>query len=151
MSNSIPLSSLQGGSPAAKFEKVGDKYAGVIESMDERQQTDFSTGKPLFFESGDPRMQWVITIGTPEGDSVSLYARGGNHKPDRGSGESMLNAIGTAVLEAGANALEVGGRLAVAHTGFGEAKAGLNAPKLYTAQYQPPAAPSVAVDDLFAS
>lgn len=151
MSQSIPLSAMES-SPAAKFEAVGDKYVGKITGIDERAQTDFATGKPLFFESGAPKMQWVITILTAEGDTVAFYAKGGNFKVASGSGDSMVNAIGTAVRNAGANTLDVGAQLAIAHTGLGEAKPGLNAPKLFTAQYAPPApgAKAVEVDDLFA-
>lgn len=151
MTSSIPLSALEGGGVSAKFEAIGAKHVGIIEAINERQQTEFGTGKPLFFESGDPRMEWVITIKEADGESAALYARGGNHPVGSGTGESMLFAIGTAVRAAGADGLSVGGQLAVVHSGLGVAKSGLNPPKLYTAQYQPPAAPSVPVDDLFAS
>lgn len=149
MSNSIPLSSLES-SPSAKFENIGDKYAGTIVSMVEKQQT--YDGVAQFFPSGDPIMVWVITIKTDEGDEVALWAKGGNFKVAQGSGESMLNAIGTAVRAAGANSVDVGAKLAVAHTGLGEkAKPQFNAPKLYTAQYQPPSPEQqqVPVEDLF--
>jgi hypothetical protein len=149
MSTSVPLSAFESSSPAAKFEKLGDKVVGTIEAMNERQQTEFATGKPLYFESGDPKMQWVITIKTAEGESLSLYARGGNFEVGSGTGESLLSAIGTAVRAAGANEVVVGAQLAVVHSGLGKPKPGLNPPKLYTAQYQAPAAPAVAVDDLF--
>lgn len=149
MSQSIPLSDMES-TPAAKFENIGDKHVGTITSIDQRQQTDINN-KPLFFESGDPRMQWVISILTAEGDTLAIYAKGGNWKAVTGTGESMLNAIGTAVRAAGVNTLDVGAQLAVAHTGLGEAKVGQSAPKLYTAQYAPPAQKSVTADDLFAS
>lgn len=148
MSMSIPLSSLEGGAPAAKFENVGDKYVGIIESMVERQQTDIG-GKPLFFDSGDPRMQWVITIKPDGQDAVAFYCKGGKFAPSSGSGESLLNAIGTAVRNAGASSVDVGARLAVAFTGLGEPKPGMSPPKLYTAQYEPKAQAAVAVEDLF--
>jgi hypothetical protein len=64
----------------------------------------------------------------------------------------MLNAIGTAVRTAGASSLDVGGMLAVVHSGLGKPPSpGFNAPKLFTAQYQPPAPQTqqVDVDDLF--
>lgn len=150
-SQSIPLSDLES-SPAAKFERIGDKYVGKIVSMKERQQTDIN-GRPLFFDSGDPRMQWVITLDTGNGDFVALWSKGGSFKAAQGQGDSMLNAIGAAVRAAGCSSVDVGAQLAVAHTGLGEAKPGLSPPKLFTAQYQPPApvAAQVPVDDLFST
>jgi hypothetical protein len=149
MSNSIPLSDIES-APSAKFDAIGDKVIGTIVSMNERQQTDQS-GKPLFFDSGDPRMVWVITLHTDEGEDLAVWAKGGNHKAASGGGEAMLNAIGSAVRTAGANSVDVGARLAIAYTGIGEqSKPGFNPPKLYSAQYQAPAASTaVPVDDLF--
>jgi hypothetical protein len=83
-------------------------------------------------------MQWVITIQPDNGDTVTLYAKGGRFKPATGAGESMLSAIGTAVRAAGAGSLDVGGKLAVAYTGDSAAQPGRFPAKLYTAQYQPP-------------
>lgn len=143
MTNSIPLSDLES-SPSAKFEKLGDSYAGRIVSLVERQQTN-TEGKALTFDDGSPRMQWVITIEQGNGDRVALYAKGGKFKPVTGTGESMLSAIGIAVRAAGAGGVDVGADLAVAHTGLGEANGAKNAPKLYTAQYRP-ATTSVPVD-----
>ncbi len=78
--------------------------------------------------------------------------RAASSKSSPARGESMLNAIGTAVQAANATSLDIGGQLAVAFTGEGEAKTTtFNKPKLYTAQYKPPApqAASVPVADLF--
>ena len=149
---SIPLSDLSS-SPAAKFENIGDKYIGTIVSMTERQQTDPATGQVKTFQGGSPRMVWVITLDCDNGETVSLWASGGRYIPAQGSGESMLSAIGTAVKAAGATSVDEGAKLGIAHTGMGEAKPGQNAPRLYTAQYQPPAVKpqQVAVDDLFSS
>jgi hypothetical protein len=145
---SIPLSQLES-STAAKFEQFGDKHAGRITAIDQRQQTDPKTGQVKTFNDGSPQMQWVITL-EENGQAVALFAKGGRFTPAKGSGESMLNAIGTAVRTVGASSLDVGGMLAVALTGESEAKPGLNPAKLYTAQYQPPAPASVPVD-LFSS
>jgi hypothetical protein len=145
MTNSIPLSDLES-SAAAKFTDIGDKHAGRIVAIDHRQQTDPKTGQVKTFASGDPMMQWLISIEKADGDTVALYAKGGKFTAAKGTGDSMANAISAAVRTAGANSLDVGGQLAVAYTGEGEAKPGLNAPKLFTAQYQPPAPASVPVD-----
>ena len=147
MSQSIPLNQLES-SPSASFEQLGDSYKGRITAIEERQQTDLNDGKPLTFNDGTPRMQYVITIEQSDGETVQLYAKGGKYKADEGSGEAMLAAIGTAVRAAGAGAVDVGGDLAVAYTGNARLAAGKSA-KLYTAQYRPPAPASIPASDLF--
>lgn len=146
MTSSIPLSDLES-SPSAKFENIGDKCAGRIVALDPRQQTS-PEGEALSWPDGSARMLWVITVESTDGDRVNLWAKGGNYKPESGTGESMLTAIGTAVRAAGASGVDVGGELAVAFTGLGEKKPGKNAPKLYTAQYRAPQA-SIPAADLF--
>jgi hypothetical protein len=137
MTTSIPMSAMHG-APGAKFEKIGDKYLGKIVSIDERHQTD-PDGTPKTFPDGTPKPEWVITVKQADGESVALYARGGKFKPAEGTGEAMLNAIGTAVRAADADGAHIGARLAVTHTGLGEpTKPGFTAPKLFTAQYEPP-------------
>lgn len=145
--NSIPLSELES-SPAAKFEKLGDHFAGEITAMNQRQQTDINTGAALTFNDGTPRMMWVISLRQADGDTVALYARGGKFKAANGEGESMLNAIAAAVRASKATSIEVGGQLAVAWTGESESQAGRNPARLYRAQYKAPApvADSIPVD-----
>lgn len=144
--SSIPLSDLEGGN-AAKFDRIGDKYAGRITGVDQRQQTS-TAGEALTWKDGTPRMLWVITLQPESGDAVQLWAKGGRYKAAEGTGESMLTAIGIAVREAGANAVDIGGQLAVAYTGNGEKTPTGGTPKLYTAQYKAPA-PSIPTADLF--
>jgi hypothetical protein len=152
MSNSVPISAFDSsGAPAFKFEQIGDKVVGRIVSMNERQQREFGTQKPLFFESGDPRMEWVITLATESGESGSLFARGGNYDVGTGQGAAMLIAIHDAAIVANVTELMVGGQLAVQYTGLSKPKPGLNPTKLFTAAYQPPAPQATPVDDLFAS
>jgi hypothetical protein len=149
MSNqSIPLADLES-SAALQFNKMGDKHAGRITAVDQRKQTDPKTGQVKTFNDGSPMMLWVITLDLPNGDTGALWAKGGKFKAFTGSGESMLSAIGTAVRAAGASSVDIGAQLAVAWTGEGEAKSGMNPPKLYTAQYIPAAPASVPVEDLF--
>lgn len=151
MTQSIPLSDMEG-TPSAKFPQLGDKHGGRITAISQRQQTNIK-GTPLTFNDGQPRMQWIINVQEPNGDTLALYAKGGRFTPASGSGESMLTAIGRAVRTAGAEALDVGGELMVVHTGLGVPEPGQDAPKLYTAQYRPPApqGQSVNVADLFDS
>jgi hypothetical protein len=149
MSMSIPLSQLESAA-SLPFEQIGDTHAGTITAMNERPQTDPNTGQVKTFTDGTPRMVWVIAIEKQGGDTGSLWARGGRFVAKTGSGESMLNAIGTAVRAAGAASVDVGGQLAVRLTGFTEAKPGQNPAKLYTAQYTPPAPQNASVPvDLF--
>jgi hypothetical protein len=147
---SIPLSDIES-SASAKFVAIGDKYAGRITNITERQQTDPVNGAVKTWQDGTPRMVWVITIEQADGETVAFWARGGKFKAASGSGESMLSAIGTAVRTAGAGSVDIGGQLALAHTGLAEqATPGFTQAKLFTAQYVPPAPVSVPVD-LFAS
>lgn len=148
MSNSIPMSAMQSGN-SAKFEKFGDKYGGKVIAVEQRAQTDLG-GKPLLYDDGTQRMQWVVTLEQDNGETVMLYARGGNYEADQGSGESMLKAFGVACEAVGADGVAVGGRLDVAFTGLQNLSGGRTA-KLYTARYAAPKAPSIPADDLFAS
>ena len=125
---------------------MGDKVAGVIEAVEDRQQTDFD-GKLLEWDDGRPRMITVITLQTDdrEGDNDdgkrSLWAKGGNFEPLEGEGKSMLSAIVDAVDNAGypRDAELVGARLQVAFTGYGKpTRSGLSKPKLYLAKFDPP-------------
>jgi hypothetical protein len=147
---SIPLGQLES-SPSAKFTNFGDSYKGRIVGLVERQQTDIE-GRPLTFNDGSPRMQWVIQIEQVNGDTVALYAKGGKFKAVQGQGASMLSAIGQAVKAAGATAVDVGAELAVVYTGLSDAQPGKSAAKLYTAQYRSAQAqPSSVPVDLFES
>src|SRR5262245_27197036 len=109
---SIPLADLER-SIAASFETPGASYVGRFVAFDQRQQTDIR-GQLLSFADGAPRMQWLITVEQANGDHVTFYAKGGNFKAARGSGDSMLAAIAAAVRAAGAGAVAVGGELTVA-------------------------------------
>ena len=134
-----------GGGRSVKFEAPGDTVQGEIVDLAMAQQTDLD-GKPRTWDNGDPRMQLVVTLATDLRDPEDaeddgrrkLYVKGGNKIA------STQKAVADAVRAAGAASLEVGGVLAVQFTGLGTpSKAGLNAPKLYAAQYRPPAPAAV--------
>jgi hypothetical protein len=148
---SVPLSEFGGGgASAAKFDTMGDSHAGIILSMDKRVQTDPNTGTVKTFADGTPRPQWVVTIEEDGGEALSLWAKGGKGSkfvPVKGSGESMLNAITSAVRAAGCQAIDLGAHLTVTFTGLGDAKP--QPTKLFTAEYKPGTPGSVPVDDLF--
>lgn len=130
---------LAGGSkvPGARFEKVGDSVAGTIVSAEARQTTDIKTGQPEVWPQGDPKMQVVITLQTDERDA-DIDDDDGQRRLFAKKPSAMLAAITTAL---NGQRLEVGGRLAVKHTGTEPSStAGFNPKKLYVAAYQPPAA-----------
>jgi hypothetical protein len=82
-------------------------------------------------------MQVIVQLKTnlrdpekPDDDGTrSLYIKG----------KELTNAIRAAVRASGANGIHTGGVLTVQYVGDGQAQAGMNAPKLYTSSYQPPA------------
>jgi hypothetical protein len=125
-----------GGASAAKFETVGDSISGTIaESPEVRQQTDIATNEPVFWPSGDPKMQLIVTLQTKEREGVDddgkrrVYVKG----------KSLTEAVREAVKQTGAKGLEVGGSLTVTYTGDGTAsQRGFNPPKLYSATYGRP-------------
>jgi hypothetical protein len=125
-----------GGSASAKFEEYGDTVTGTIcEAPEVRQQTDISTGQPVHWPSGDPKMQLIVTLQTtlrddPDDDGKRrVYVKG----------KSLTEAVREAVRQTGAKGLELGGTLTVTYTGDGVAsQRGFNPPKLYTATYARP-------------
>ena len=122
------------GGKSATFHNVKDMVWGTILSAETRQQTKMGSGELLFWDDGKPRMQLVITLQTElqedeDDDGIrKVYAKG-----------NMATAIRKAVVKAGRNGLDVGGKLAIQYVKDGESKrAGFNAPKVYGAKYEPP-------------
>lgn len=127
-----------GGSPALKFDQIGAAHTGtVVAEPTASQQTDFRTKVPETWPDGSPKMQVLVQLSTtlrdpqkPEDDGTrTLYVKG----------KELTNAIRNAVRQSGANGIHTGGVLTVQYVADGPAEAGFNPPKLYTAQYQPPA------------
>lgn len=136
-----------GGAPAAKFVDHGATIKGTITSAELRQQTDLD-GKPKTWDDGNPRMQIVVTLATDERDNSIDNDDGSRRVFVRGE---MLKALRAALKQADVKTIEVGGTLAVRYVSDGSpSRAGFNAPKLYNAQYKPPATKGVdlSVDDL---
>lgn len=130
------------GGRTAKFHEVGAKVSGYVQTTEVRQQTDFDTNAPLFWDDGKPRMELVITIETDERDDDDddgirkLYVKG-----------QMQQAIADAVRKAGQRGLAIGGRLAVKFNDEEPpTKKGRSPKKLYVARYEAPVQP-VEVDD----
>jgi hypothetical protein len=129
---------------SAKFEAIGDTVTGVIEDAQKRQQADFATNKPLFWDDGNPRMQVVITLQTDEqtheGDDGRrrIYVKG-----------QMQQALQEAIKASGLRGITIGDQLAVRYVGDGEAKPRQNPPKLYKVFYKAAPPRTVVVDDPF--
>ena len=132
------------GGKAFPFEKMGDQVTGEIIGMKKQQQTEPDSGKPKFFDSGDPMMMIVVTLQTDlhdddEDDGVrNVYLRAGKYVVADGKGSAGLVAVRDAVKRSGSDkGIEVGGRLTLAYTGHGPKKGAFNPAKLYTASYKP--------------
>lgn len=133
------------GARSWKHENKGDSVKGAIVSMEMRQQTDFMTKKPKFWDDGRPRMEAVVTLQTEEREDDEddglrrVYVRG-----------QMQKAVTDAIRAAGARGLSEGGVLAIQFTGLGEKKQGMNPPKLYRARYEAPTFTPPAAEDEWA-
>ena len=104
---------------AIKFEVPGDRASGVVENarwVDNR-----------FKDDGGPEKVFVIDLADDNGAVRPLFLRTRNL-------QAAIREAGKAV---GAAGIAKGAYLEVEYTGDGEAKAGLNAPKLYKAVYAP--------------
>lgn len=153
MSDEINDFLMGGTGKAFDFGAIGDTVKGVIVDMKKRQQTDFQTGAPLFWNDGSPKMMLMISLQTDIQDSEddegirNVYLRGGNFTALKGKGTSSLVAVKDAVKKSG-KPIEIGGTLTLQYSGEGPAPAkGMNPSKLYTASYQPPSY-SVELDEL---
>ena len=127
MSMSTLDSLLAGGGKTAKFEKVGDSYTGVVQSAEVRQASNFDTGKPEFWDDGNPKQQIVVSIQTSErvdeeDDGVrAVYIKGwGDQK----------KALQRASKEAGGSPA-VGDTFTATYVGDGEKPQRGFAPKIY--------------------
>ena len=122
-----------GGGKSAAFTQKGDAITGVIMSMEERQQTDFDSGKPLEWDDGKPKMQLVISLLTEESvdeddDGMRrLYVKG-----------NLQRAIREAVIKSGKRTVSDGAMLTVTYTGDDvPTRKGMSGAKKYAAVYEP--------------
>lgn len=126
------------GGASASFPTIGTTVSGQIVSEPKvQQQIDPATKEGKVWKNGDPMMQIVVALQTTErnpqrdGDDGirNLYVKG-----------AMLKTVREAVAQTGARGLEVGGTLTVTYVADGEkTNPAFAPPKLYTAQYRPPA------------
>lgn len=130
------------GSPAFKFEKIGDRLEGIIEDAEARQQRDYDTGEAKTWDDGKPMMELVLTLATDLRDPSIEDDDGSRRVFVRGQ---MLTALRQAVRKAKARKPERGAVVVITHSGLGEAKRkGFNQPKLFTVDYLPSSAAAVA-------
>lgn len=133
---------LMGGSrtPPASFETVGTVVKGEVSELDTGQQRDYVTKQPLFWGpdrrptttvTNDPVMQTIITVQTDERDQA-IEDDDGRRRIYAG-GRNIRQAIVDAIRNAGANGIEIGGKLAVKYVS-GSGNTG--DPKVYEAQYK---------------
>lgn len=125
---------LAGGSPSCTWPDVGTAHSGTIIDFRVEQARDFKTKEPKFWKDGNPVKQLVVTLQTNERDLSrddddgvrAMYCRG-----------NLLKVVREAVRAHGG--IAVGGKLGARFIGEGTAEPGLNPPKLFKAEYAPPA------------
>jgi hypothetical protein len=126
-----------GGAPAAKFPTIGTSATGrITEEPTVQHQTDFDTGKPLYWEDGNPRMQLVVTLATEQRDPANPDDDGKRRVYIKGQ---LKTATVEALRKTGAQGLEVGGALTVTYVADGDAKGRGKPPKQYAVTYTPAA------------
>ena len=130
-------------SKGAKFEQPGTSISGIIEDVTANQIRDFKSRQPKFFDDGQPQMQVLVTINTGVTDPMVEDDDGRRTVYIKGFGlqrHAWLQALHNAGLRKAAE-VRPGDRFTATFTGFGEAKPGMNAPKLfeYVIEHQSPA------------
>lgn len=130
-------------SKGAKFEQPGTSISGIIENVTANQIRDFKSRQPKFFDDGQPQMQVLVTINTGVTDPMVKDDDGRRTVYIKGFGLqrlAWLQALHNAGLRKAAE-VRPGDRFTATFTGFGEAKPGMNAPKLfeYVIERQSPA------------
>lgn len=137
-----------GGGSAFSFGKQGDQpgtyVQGTVLDMKEVQKTNFKTNEPEFWDNGDPKMQYRVTLQTelrdptnPNDDGKRDVYLDGRRKPNDNGTKSRLCAVLDAVREVtGSTSLQYGGKLTlqwISGMGFeGD-------PRNYAAWYEAPA------------
>jgi hypothetical protein len=113
----------------------GDNIRGrICEPPRLEQERDIKTGVPLTWPSGDPKMQMVITLQTSLVEDDDDDGRRRVYVNKKG----MKNAISDALRASNCKALGLDGDFGMKFTEYGEASAGLSAPKLFSSDYVPP-------------
>lgn len=134
--------------PSAKFHQIGTTYKGRVTRVGEFSGVNDFNGKNETSVTIDLQLAEPVTganVKTGEqfafsaGDTVTLFCR--THIEDDVVPNGITRAVADAVRKAGRAGLpEVGGTLAVRYDADGQSsKAGMSPPKIFRAQYAPPA------------
>lgn len=131
---------LTGGASTIKLETIGETITGTIRNIATKQVTSFGSGQPEFWDDGNPKMQIVITIDSPdlpEGEG-SFYAKAWG---------ADKQALAAAVAQTGLTADEAlapGNQITITHTELRPNKnPAFNATKIYAFQLTPRASQAV--------
>lgn len=99
------------GYKAVRFSQTGDSVAGRIVGFEDYQVTEYGTGKPKVFPSGDPIMGTRVHLETEPGNEssrVTLWVEKA----------AQLKAVADAFRRAGVQDLRIGDDLAMTRTGM---------------------------------
>ena len=138
MSIDITSELLGSSSPSLKFKAEGDAHRITIREIAKQQETDFDTGAPVTWPSGDPKFQYVVT-GTADGEEARLFIKG-----------YMIDALKDALRKAGVQPGTdlTGGTLTIKWNATDEPRrAGMQGARRYIGKFEP-AAKAVVDDDL---
>ena len=125
-----------GRTKSASFEKEGDFVSGTILSRDYRQQTEYGSNEPLFWDDGKPRMQIVLRVQTPDQDNEEDDGVRGVYIKNP---SQMWQATKDAVEAAGADGMHVGGIISIKYVGMRKSpKNPKFTQKVYEVGYRPP-------------
>lgn len=122
----------------------GASITGTVLDMKEVQRNNFETNKPEFWDNGDPKMQFRVTMQTQLRDPSNpnddgrreLYLDGRKRPNDNGTKSRICAALDAVRAATGGTALAAGGQLTVTWiSGMGFS----GDPRNYEATYQPPA------------
>lgn len=128
-----------GGGPTWKFDTEGTRKQGTITAPPEaRQEREYDPGNPgggapKTFPSGDPIMGIVVEVQTDERDPSKTEDDG--KRTFYIEGKRLKDAVRSAIRAAGAQGLEVGGKLDVTLTRYdtpGDRRSGRNWQIVYT-------------------
>lgn len=122
-----------------KFEAEGDIVKIRISRIEKSQETSYDDGTPVFWPSGDPKYQYVVS-GISNGEEARLFVKG-----------YMIDAFKEALRKAGVQPGQPldGGTLSMKWDSTEEPrKPGMKGARKYVAKFEP--APTAVVDeDLF--
>lgn len=138
-----------GGKSIFTSESVpGETHTGTILDVQVRQTTDFQTGQPQFWDSGEPKQQAIIQLQTDERDDAEDDGiRAAYIKLWGLQRKALMDAVRTSGCRKASEALRPGAMFTATFTGYGEAKSrGMSAPKLYEYRIAPPVEGGAALD-----